>query len=158
MLQTHYEATHSVRDPVLTTVASHQCPDCLQRFGWEALLVHRRRCPAKLEFRRQLQAEVGQWVGVESGPHPEPPSAWWIATDGSAKEYRAGWGAVIFRHEGPGAPSMVPAFVLRGPVVVQARGHRWLGAREETNNTRELSAIGEVSYALVIGGGPRLRG
>eukprot|EP00959_Pyramimonas_sp_CCMP1952_P111504 2332359-Pyramimonas_sp.AAC.1 len=32
-LQYHYDAAHSVRDPMLVTSLSHQCPDCKQYMG-----------------------------------------------------------------------------------------------------------------------------
>jgi ribonuclease HI len=61
----------------------------------------------------------------------------------------AGWGAVIFRYESPSGIGEVPEFVLHAPVVVQQWDHRWLGARDETNNTAELTAIGEVMHWLL---------
>jgi ribonuclease HI len=82
---------------------------------------------------------------------------WWISTDGFGQvlrdgervEKRAGWGVIVFRNNGgPDTLSMLPDFVLHAPVVTQAWDHRWIGAREATNNTAELSAIGEAMLWL----------
>ena len=92
---------------------------------------------------------------VRLGPHPPLPQGWRIATDGSGKWYKvrgktitaAGWGAVVFREplEADGAPD----FVLHAPVVTADWDHLWMGARVRTNNTGELSAIGEVMMWLL---------
>ena len=37
-----------------------------------------------------------------------------------------------------------PDYVLHAPVVTMEWDHLWMGAREATNNTGELSAIGEA--------------
>ena len=42
-----------------------------------------------------------------------------------------------------------PDFVLHAPVVTQEWHHLWLGARQRTNNTGELSAIGEAMIWLL---------
>eukprot|EP00959_Pyramimonas_sp_CCMP1952_P296678 6206599-Pyramimonas_sp.AAC.1 len=110
---------------------------------------HKATCPARLELRDAMQVEFGKWEPVLHGPHAAPPLGWWIATDGSGLDGEAGWGAVIFRYEGPGSPGMVPDFVLHAPVVCRAWDHRWIGARSQTNNTAELSAIGEVMHWLL---------
>eukprot|EP00959_Pyramimonas_sp_CCMP1952_P450442 9431584-Pyramimonas_sp.AAC.1 len=44
---------------------------------------------------------------------------------------------------------MVPEFCLHGPVVIQPWHPQWLGAREPTNNTGELSALGELMHWLL---------
>ena len=82
------------------------------------------------------------WLPVLSGPAPPPPQAWWVATDGSG-ENLAGWGVVIFRWP---VTSDVPQYLLYGPVVIGSWHPMWLGAGERTNNTAELSAIGELMH------------
>ena len=147
-MQYHYDECHSVRDPEVVTSIAHRCPDCKQFFGKQTRY-HMPSCPVRLENRRALEANAGQWMEAVMGPHPAPPQAWWVATDGSGKEDAAGWGAVIFRYEGPGTPGRIPDYVLHAPVATQAWDHRWLGARVRTNNTAELSAIGEVCHWLL---------
>ena len=74
------------------------------------------------------------------GPAGPPPVGWWIATDGSGKERmiggvpvrKAGWGFAVFRMPLLGD---VPDYVIHGPVLTQEWDHRWIGARELTNNT-----------------------
>ena len=44
--------------------------------------------------------------------------------------------------------SDIPEFVLHGPVVIHEWDHLWLGAREHTNNTGELTAIAEAMIWL----------
>jgi len=60
----------------------------------------------------------------------------------------AGWGVIVFRYDGPDDISANPEFILHAPVVTQEWDHRWIGAREATNNTGELSAIGEAMLWL----------
>ncbi len=148
-LQYHYDMEHAPRDPSVVTWKSYECPDCKKHFAWQALQRHKQTCPARLEFQTALEVLPGQWMDVMPGPLPRPPETWWVATDGSGKDETAGWGAVVFRFEGPGGVSGVPDFVLHAPVVTKAWDHRWLGARDETNNTAELSAIGEVMHWLL---------
>jgi ribonuclease HI len=155
-LQYHYDEEHSIRDPQIVTTLCHQCPECKGYFGCN-LHKHKPICPAKLELRKALNTEFGQWLPVMYGPPPPPPVQWWIATDGSgqtvirdgAQARIAGWGAVIFRYDGPDQLDMIPDYILHAPVVVQAWDHRWMGARELTNNTGELSAIGEAMLWLL---------
>jgi hypothetical protein len=148
-LQNHYDSIHAVRDPSFVTIKSHKCDDCGQYFAFHVRQKYRTVCPARLENRRALETYDGQWLEVVQGPIPRPPDAWWIATDGSGKDAMAGWGAVIFRYESPSGIGEVPEFVPHAPVVVQQWDHRWLGARDETNNTAELTAIGEVMHWLL---------
>ena len=93
-------------------------------------------------------------MGVKHGPEMPPPQGWWIATDGSGQETKeggkvvrfAGWGAVVFRWPIDGD---LPEVALHAPVVVEEWDPMWMGAREHTNNTAELSAIGEVMVWLL---------
>ena len=112
---------------------------------------HLRICPAKLELRQRIELQQGMWLPVQLGPAPEQPQGWWIATDGSGGSTtgdRAGWGVVIFRYSRWEELSDVPDYILHGPVLTADWDHRWLGAREETNNTAELTAIGEAMMWL----------
>ena len=83
-----------------------------------------------------------------------PPAGWWAATDRSGKsiwhedtrQESAGWGVVIFRYP---TQDTEPDYVLHSPVVTETWDQLWLGARERTNNTGELSAIGELMLWLL---------
>ena len=59
----------------------------------------------------------------------------------------AGWGAVVFRE--PLDADGIPDFVIHAPVVTAEWNHLWMGARVRTNNTGELSAIGEAMMWLL---------
>ena len=153
-LQYHYDEKHSVRDPEVATSIAHQCPHCKGYLG-KFVSYHLPECPARLELRNRLQAVEGRWLPVMYGVPRAQPRAWHIATDGSGKETggdrlqrKAGWGAVVFRDEGNGDISLFPDYVLHAPVVTQAWDHRWIGARDKTNNTAEITAIGEVMLWL----------
>ncbi len=114
-------------------------------------------CPARLENRKRLETDLGRWLPVVYGPANKPPQGWWIATDGSGQTMghgknataHAGWGTIIFRQEAEGQVNLNPDFILHAPVVLQDWDHRWIGAREATNNTAELSAIGEAMLWLL---------
>lgn len=43
----------------------------------------------------------------------------------------------------------LPDYVLHGPVIIQEWDHLWMGARECTNNTGEVTAIGEAMHWLL---------
>eukprot|EP00969_Alexandrium_andersonii_P154001 6808533-Alexandrium_andersonii.AAC.1 len=89
------------------------------------------------------------WGPVTMWVEPPPPAGWWIATDGSGGERagdKAGWGVVVFRWPVEGKE---PDFVLHGPVVTEQWSQLWVGAREHTNNTGELSAIAEALLWLI---------
>ena len=90
------------------------------------------------------------WFPVEVGPTAPQPESWLASTDGSgdvsAGDEEAGWGAVIFRVPIQG---LEPDYVLHGPVLTAHWDHRWVGARECTNNTGELSAMAEIMLWLL---------
>ena len=79
---------------------------------------------------------------------------WHLATDGSGqttwkdgeKKCIAGWGVAIFRGL---IESAEPIFILHAPVIVEEWDHLWIGAREKTNNTGGLSAMGEAMLWLL---------
>ena len=143
-LRFHYDEAHSVRDPNLVTSVSYKCDRCKTFFPkFEMCRDH--MCPLVVRERSRTEVSIGGWLPVRHGPDLPPPRAWWAATDGSGQAGRAGWGVAIFRWP---LASMVPEFVLHGPVVTKEWDHLWMGARELTNNTAELTAIGELMIWL----------
>ena len=148
-LKFHYDAEHSVRNPDVATSLVKRCPDCKQFFARKEQL-KQHVCPVKQRDAERLNMQLGGWLPVRHGPPLPPPRGWHIAIDGSGKtegpQKRAGWGIVIFR-----APieSLTPDYILHAPVVTQAWEPTWIGARECTNNTGELSAIGETMIWLL---------
>ena len=163
-LQFHYDSDHSVRSPDIVTTLSKRCGMCgcvfarkhqlYKHVGWKLNWAQEPKaelCRARAENRERQTATRGSgWYPVVLGPPRPPPEGWWIATDGSGQESRqgnktAGWGVAIFRMPLVGD---TPAVTLYGPVMTDMWDHRWLGAREKTNNTGELSAIGEAMLWL----------
>ena len=151
-LQYHYDEEHSVRDPEVATVIVKRCEHCKGCFArTEQLKTH--ICPAIHSKNVRESLQTGGWFPVYQGPALEPPREWLVSTDGSGQKVGradrtreiAGWGVVIFRMPLAGD---VPDYILHGPVVTQQWDHRWLGARAKTNNTGELSAIGEAMMWL----------
>ena len=57
-----------------------------------------------------------------------------------------GGGVVSFRYP---TVSETPDCVLQAPVVTEEWDHLWMGARDKTNNTAELTAIGETMWWLL---------
>ena len=150
----HYAEEHSIRDPALVTCITHKCADCKRHLA-RHIQLRTHKCEAKAHKREREQLTVDSWFPVSQGPPLPPPEGWVIATDGSGKAYTngnytlkiAGWGVVIFRW--PLDPEGAPEFVLHAPVVTQEWNHLWIGAREKTNNTGEVSAIGEAMMWLL---------
>ena len=157
-LQFHYDAVHSIRDPDIVTVLSKRCELCRKCFarndqldkhkGWKrnwSIEPVAELCEAKafIKERRDMVGTEG-WLPFTRGPPRPPPEGWWIATDGSGQEVegvrRAGWGVGIWRIP---IEADAPEVTLYGPVLTEMWDHRWIGAREKTNNTGELSAIAE---------------
>ena len=148
-LRFHYDEEHSVRDPSIATSICYRCGDCKQYFARREQ-VKKHECVAKARDRRVDELQLGGWMPVRHGPALPPPIGWHIATDGSGKQQgqrkSAGWGVVIFRKPLLGDE---PEMVLHAPVVTHEWEDTWLGARELTNNTAELSAIGETMVWLL---------
>jgi len=156
-LQFHYDAEHAVRDPDLVTMLSRQCELCRMVFarqhqlykhrGWKlnwATEPNAEPCEAREVAETRGVGTKAKWYPVRQGPELPAPAGWWMSTDGSAQVVRgekiAGWGVAVWRIPIRGD---VPEFLLYGPVLTKMWDHRWLGAREKTNNVAELSAIGE---------------
>ena len=144
----HYMKMHAVCDPDLVTTLSKQCMECEGFFArWEDWKGH--VCPARQISANRANREIGSWVPVKLGPTLVPPMAWHIATDGSGRSKiiegntvkSGGQGAVIFRWP---VISRYPDYVLHAQVIAEPWDPLWIGARDLTNNTGELSAIGEV--------------
>ena len=149
----HYDEMHSVRDPGVVTVLSFRCNDCKKYFARKKQ-IHTHACEAKAMQGKRMIVEVGGWLPVAHGPEREPPKAWSIATDGSGQKAVidgkqreiAGWGAVVFRYP---ITTDRPEFILHAPVICEEWHPMWIGSREKTNNTGELTAIGEAMLWLL---------
>ena len=140
----HYYDQHAIRDADTTTVSHVRCPDCLRCLPNRSHL-RTHTCPARTQRAARLTHGLEGWLPLVYGPPRPPPAGWWVATDGSG-EGLAGWGVVVFRYP---VDTEVPDYVLHGPVVVGRWDPLWLGAGDATNNTGELSAIGELMLWLL---------
>ena len=79
----------------------------------------------------------------------EPQHHWYLFTDGSGgTQGISGWGVGIFTTKNPNASDRWAA-ALYGPVLTEAWDPLWLGADRHSNNTAELSAIGEACRWLL---------
>ena len=86
--------------------------------------------PEKIEpLPRLLEEEIAGWALYTDGAGP------------SAGHPHAGWGVAIWESA---AKSHLPDFELFGPVPLDPRDKRWLGASVATNNTGELTAMVEA--------------
>ena len=152
-LHFHHSQFHAVSDPDIVTTLSLQCSQCkgffARRQDWKQHI-----CPAKqISTGRQIR-EYGAWVPGRHGPMISSPGLWHIATDGSGQTREvegnrikvAGWGAVVFRSP---IESRYPDYVLHAPVIIEPWDPLWMGARQATNNTGELCAIGETMMWLL---------
>ena len=78
-----------------------------------------------------------------------PIQHWYLFTDGSGgTQGTAGWGVGIFDTVNPNITNEWLA-ALYGPVLTQPWDPLWLGANIHSNNTAELSAIGEACKWLL---------
>ena len=142
MLQAHYAEEHAVCDPELVTTKVHTCPRCQQHFP----TIPKRDmhdCPLHRPLQRINKVDRdGDPPYPPSGEGQHPPCRH-VSTDGSGgQENRAGWAVVIY-DEPPRRP-VAPDYVLYGPVITEAWDPNFLGATAGTNNTGELTAIGEA--------------
>ena len=139
-LGAHYNAFHVVRDTLLVTRPSFQCSRCSSVFATEKRL----KSHACSSGDQLLQARtIGK---VAASPRRPQPSAWVIATDGSASPpspdlpATAGWGFLVHR---VGILSGQEAECW-GEVLVDDKDPRSLGADSLTNNAGELWVLAEA--------------
>ena len=147
--QFHYMEEHAVCDPDLVTTEVFTCDKCVQHFP----TVNKRRdheCPMETALERMFQVEHGGPAGGDPPGAAREAEDRHIYTDGSAKEGKAGWACVIY----PTPPQypVQPDWILYGPVVTHAWDPNFLGAEQGTNNTAELTAIGEACLWLLSQG------
>ncbi|CAE8616179.1 unnamed protein product, partial [Polarella glacialis] len=108
--------------------------------GDEVEMRERHECPMQMPLAR-LSLARGETMAVPQERH--------MYTDGSGGDGSgvAGWGAVAYQTM-PKRPT-APDYVLYGPVVTQRWDPVFLGAERGTNNTGELTAIGEACLWLI---------
>lgn len=109
-------------------------------------------------FFAGLGAGLAGFQRSVSGQQNQPekfPEAWHLYVDGSCRENHkkvsdvtpAGWGVAIFRSQAGVAPAFSRddcQHQLYGPVVKDPKSHLFLGAEVGSNNTGELTAVGEA--------------
>lgn len=143
-LSFHYEAQHAIADPKLVTTQVFPRDKC----GTSFCRQHQRKshvCPALQPLARLRQIDPLEAVGGPpdwdriAGSSTVPPF-----TDGSGGQgHGAGWGVGIFVQPQSDFNTAWTA-ALYGPVLVTSFDPLWLGATQHTNNTAELSGIGEA--------------
>ena len=151
----HYESEHSVCDPKITTVQSFGCTQCMQTFR-RATQLKSHVCPAKRVLPRFQQIDLEAQVHGPDRTFSQPlPTSFHIYTDGSGGSSssaeappQAGWGVAVFSQSNPNMETPWLA-ALYGPVNVTVYDPIWMGARVLTNNTGEVSAIGEACRYLL---------
>ena len=153
----HYEEMHAITDPDKVTSQLFTCTKCGQ--SWrrgDQLKEH--ECPATLRPERlnnidpyttaapsTVQDKYAH-IGEKGKTEIRGDEQWEIYTDGSGGNdtaEQAGWGVAIF------GPEPEPRIKLYGPVITAKWDQMWLGATEHTNNTAELTAIGESMLWLI---------
>lgn len=134
-------------DPQIVTVQSFTCSQCNQIFRRRNQLKSH-VCPLTNRVPRFGLSGSGFWPPSNfwSG---EPQHHWYLFTDGSGGTRGiSGWGVGIFTTQNPNAGDRWAA-ALYGPVLTEAWDPLWLGADRHSNNTAELSAIGEACRWLL---------
>ena len=107
-------------------------------------------CPAKLPLSRLIKVATDTVPLEGYGAALVTPQERYIYTDGSGGHHHnqgAGWAAAVFGH----LPTcyVLPDYLLFGPVVTNRWDPNFLGAERGTNNTGELTAIGEACLWLL---------
>ena len=145
----HYESEHAVHDPNLVTVLVFTCPDCHVSFRRRRQLDNH-TCPARNKLLRLDQIDdLHQVGGVSREADLAGTAGIYLFTDGSGgTNGTAGWGVGIFSEP---APVMGTNWIaaLYGPVLTLSCDPLYLGATCHTNNTAELTAIGEACRWLL---------
>eukprot|EP00438_Fugacium_kawagutii_P009511 Skav209387 [mRNA] locus=scaffold3334:137441:141157:+ [translate_table: standard] len=148
----HYAEKHAICSPEVTTVQSFTCDDCHQTFR-RAGQKKEHQCPAKRMLPRLQSIDTLEQVGGPSRELADPITATYhLFTDGSggdpARHTIAGWGVGVFSVRRP--RSDLPWLAaLYGPVITAPYDPLWLGARKSSNNTAEVTAIGEACRWLL---------
>ncbi len=135
-------------DPALVTTPSFQCHHCLEWFP-KVEMQKQHECPAKLPLSRLTsQLILCLWKGY--GAALVTPQKRYIYTDGSGGHHNQGadWAAAVFGHL-PTRYVLPDYLLLFGPVVTNRWDPNFLGAERGTNNTGELTAIGEARLWLL---------
>ena len=144
--QAHYDQEHAVCNPELVTTHAFQCTHCLE---WFPKLEARRShiCPAREPLDRLSKVDVDlEDVPMEAHGDERELEHRHIYTDGSGAYGSAGWAAIVYPIE-PTRP-IPPDYFLYGPVLTYAWDPNYLGADHKSNNTGELTAIGEACLWL----------
>ena len=146
--QWHYDHCHAVCNPALVTTPSFQCDHCLEWFP-KVDMQKQHECPAKLPLGRLHKIATENVEQQGFGASLVTPHERYIYTDGSGGNANqgAGWAAVLFRHVV--TRFVIPDYILFGPVVTHCWDPNFLAAERGTNNTGELTAIGEACLWLL---------
>jgi ribonuclease HI len=145
----HYEEHHAICDPNLVTVQSFTCEACGNTFR-RAKQLQNHTCPANTILPRLNSIDpIAQVSGPPLWDIINNASYLVLFTDGSGGIGQgAGWGVGIFTTADPD-PQTPWVSALYGPVITLRCDPETLGAQEHTNNTAELSAIGEACKWLL---------
>ena len=145
----HYEASHAVTDPDLVTVPIFSCSDCSQHFRRRTQL-DSHTCPAKQILPRLSYVDpLASVDGVSQESTLSTKDGIYLFTDGSGGTGQgAGWGVAIYDTSSP-VPESRWVAALYGPVLTLSCDPEYLGATSHTNNTAELTAIGEACKWLL---------
>ena len=154
-LRFHYLKVHAVTDPDITTYPGYTCKLCDKVFRTPTeLQQHRVECEGWKPRDKRPGEDASGWLRMHMPDPGAAPEKWFIYTDGSGptaaervEDPKAGWGAVVFREDQEGVTRQggpPPMFELSGPVILEKSHHLFMGAETATNNTAELTAIGEA--------------
>ena len=145
----HYQEHHAVTDPRLVTTEVFTCQHCQATYRRRKQLTDH-LCPARQKLERLDQIDPMIHVGGPSREEAVPDgSPWALFTDGSGGTRGvAGWGVGIYTCRAPTTQEDWVA-ALYGPVITLRCDPQWMGAEAHTNNTGELSAIGEACKWLL---------
>ncbi|CAJ1396225.1 unnamed protein product [Effrenium voratum] len=145
----HYQEHHAVTDPRLVTTEVFTCQHCQTTYRRRKQLTDH-LCPARQKLERLDRIDPMIHVGGPSREEAVPDdSPWALFTDGSGGTRGvAGWGVGIYTCRAPTTQEDWVA-ALYGPVITLPCDPQWMGAEAHTNNTGELSAIGEACKWLL---------
>ena len=103
----------------------------------------------QLNFRWDdyIRSQQRMWNNKVLGLHLLPPTNDTFTRMDLGEMLGAGWAAVLFRHVV--TRFVIPDYILFGPVVTHCWDPNFLAAERGTNNTGELTAIGEACLWLL---------